>query len=131
MQYALQPARTGQAFSPYVVQFISLPGSRGRSDCVLKEEGTGRVLIDPASMQIKRMELMAPHHVILPGMVGVWKISIDYAPVLLGGQSFWMPSTITSTATPNDGFDSTTWSFIARYSNYHKLEVTSHILPVH
>lgn len=129
MQYALQPVQSGQAGLPYVIQFTSLPGSRGRSGCVLNEESTGRVLIDPASMQIKRMEMMAPHHVILPATVGVWRISIDYAPVLLGGQSFWMPSTITSTATPNDGFGSTTWSFTARYSNYHKLEVTSHILP--
>jgi hypothetical protein len=74
------------------------------------------------------MELTAPHHRIHSGEVGVWNISIDYAPVSFVGQIFWMPITITSTATPTDVYTPTIYSFSARYSDYHKLEVTSRIL---
>jgi hypothetical protein len=75
------------------------------------------------------MELIVPYHAILPALYGVWRISIDYVPVLFSGQTFWMPSIITSRATPADADNPTVWSFNAHYTDYHKLEVTSHILP--
>ena len=128
MSYTLQPSEPGHSGEPYVVRFATMPGQRP-SSCVLKEEGSGRAFIDPATMQVTRMELIVPHHIILPATVGVWRISIGYAPVLLGGQTFWMPSTITSRATPGDLEDPTVWSFNAHYSNYHKLEVSFRILP--
>jgi hypothetical protein len=128
MSYTLQPIEPGHSSEPYVVQFATLPGHHF-SGCVLKEDGSGRVLIDPTTMQVTRMELTVPHHVILPAVAGVWHISINYAPVRLGGQTFWMPATITSRATPDDIDDHTVWWFNASYSNYHKLEVTSRILP--
>ena len=126
MSYTLQPIQPGHSDEPYVVQFTTLPNTKRRSECVLKEEGTGRVFIDSATTQVTRMELTAPHHAISPGEVGAWKISINYAPVLFAGRTFWMPTTITSTATPSD--TATVYSFSARYSDYHKLEVTSHIV---
>lgn len=128
MSYVLQPIGPGRSDGPYVIQFTTLPNPRRRSECVLKEEGSGRVFIDPATTQVTRMELMAPHHAISPGEVGAWKISIDYAPVSFAGQTFRMPATITSTATPSDAYVPTVYSFSARYSDYHKLEVTSHIV---
>lgn len=129
MRYTLQPIKPGHSDETYVVQFATLPSSSRPSGCVLKEDGAGRVFIDPATMQVKRMELIVPHHAILPSLFGVWHVSIDYAPVLLGGQTFWMPRTITSRATPSDADDPTVWWFNAGYTNYHKLNVTSHILP--
>jgi hypothetical protein len=128
MSYTLQPIQPGRSDEPYVIQFTTLPNTKRRSECVLKEEGSGRVFIDPTTTQITRMELMAPHHAINPGEAGVWKISIDYASVSFAGQTFWMPTTITSTATPSDVYVPTVYSFSARYSDYHKLEVTSHIV---
>jgi hypothetical protein len=128
MSYALQPIQPGHPDEPYVIQFTTLPNTKRLSECVLKEEGIGRVFIDPTTTQITRMELMAPHHAINPGEAGVWKISIDYAPVSFAGQTFRMPATITSTATPSDVYVPTVYSFSARYSDYHKLEVTSHIV---
>jgi hypothetical protein len=80
-------------------------------------------------MQVTRMELRAPNHAINPAEVGMWYISINYAPILLVGQTFWMPTALTSTATPNDVYTPTVYSFSARYSDYHKLEVTSRIVP--
>jgi hypothetical protein len=128
MSYTLQPIKPGHPDDPYVIQFTTLPNTKRRSGCVLKEEGTGRVFIDPTTTQVTRMELMAPHHAISPGETGVWNISINYAPISLVGQIFWMPTTITSTATPSDAYVPAVYSFSARYSNYHKLEVTSHIV---
>jgi hypothetical protein len=128
MSYTLEPIQPGHSDEPYVIQFATLPNTKRRSECVLKEEGTGRVFIDPTTTQVTQMELMAPHHAINSGEAGAWKISINYAPVSFAGQIFWMPSTITSTATPSDVYVPTVYSFSARYSDYHKLEVTSHIV---
>jgi hypothetical protein len=75
------------------------------------------------------MELMAPHHHINGTEVGTWYISIDYAPTVLAGQTLWMPTTITSTETPANVYTPTVYSFSATYTDYHKLEVTSHIVP--
>jgi hypothetical protein len=128
MNYVLQPIQSGHSGEPYVIQFTTLPNTKLRSECVLKEEGSGRVFVDPATTQVTRMELMAPHHAINPGEAGVWNLSIDYAPVSFVGQTFWMPAMITSTATPSEFYVPTVYSFSARYSDYHKLEVTSHIV---
>jgi hypothetical protein len=129
MSYTLQPIDPGHPNEPYVIQFTTLPNTRRRSECVLKEEGTGRVFVDQATMQVMRMELWAPHHAINPG-VGLWYISINYAPILLVGQTFWMPTALTSTATPSDAYTPTVYSFSPRYTDYHKLEVSSHIVPL-
>lgn len=124
MSYTLEPVKPGK---PYVIQFATLPGKH--ANCLFTEESHGRVLIDPATMQVQRMELTAPHHDILPNTVGAWYIRIDYTPVLLDGRSFWMPATIHSKAVSIYDQQQTVWAFDARYSNYHKLEVTSRILP--
>ncbi|HEV2709923.1 MAG TPA: hypothetical protein VGU67_06930 [Edaphobacter sp.] len=124
MSYALQPTKPGE---PYVVHFATLPGRH--ANCLLTEESSGRVFIDPATMQIKRMELIAPNHTILPHTSGVWRITVDYAPVLLDQRTFWMPTTIVSTAISTFDGNDTVWAFDARYSNYHKLEVSSRVLP--
>jgi hypothetical protein len=129
MSYTLQPIEHGRQNAPYVIQFTTQPDARHRSECVLKEEGTGRVFVDPATMQVTRMELIAPNHHINSAEAGTWHISIDYAPTVLAGQTFWMPTTITSTETPVNVYTSTVYSFSATYTDYHKLEVTSHIVP--
>ena len=137
MSYKLRPIKPGHPNDPYVVQFTSVPENQRPEDCLLREDGSGRVLIDPATMQIKRLELTAPRHTLMfsgtmldgrpiPPSVGVWAVTIDYAPILLGGRSFWMPKTITSSMTAQGP---TVWSFKAAYSNYHKLEVTTRIVP--
>lgn len=130
MSYTLQPPESGRQNAPYVIQFVTLPSARHHSECVLKEEGMGRVLVDPATMQVTRMELEAPNHQISPSEIGTWYISIDYAPTALAGQTFWLPATIKSTETPAAGdYLPTVYSFSATYSEYHKLEVTSRIVP--
>ena len=86
----------------------------------------GRVFIDPQRFHLLRVEARVPDHEITPGVFGLWKWSIDYAPVVLDGRTFWMPKTIESQAVPRDRHAA--WSFVAKYSNYHKLEVNSRII---
>lgn len=126
MRYTLQPPSSKTPEGPYIVQFATIPDHQ--TNCVLQEEATGRVFVDRASMQVVRMELTAPHHEIAPGYFGLWTIAIDYLPVQLGENTFWLPKTIISTLQPKDE-SSTQWSFNAGYKDYHKLDVTFRILP--
>jgi hypothetical protein len=130
MSYTLQTIEPEHPNAPYVIQFATLPDVIHHSECVLKEAGTGRVFVDPATMQVTRMELSAPNHHINPTEVGTWYISINYASTVIAGQTFWMPTTITSTETPDHAYTPTVYSFSATYTDYHKLEVTSRIVPV-
>jgi len=137
MNYTLERMKRNDAGAPIVVRFASVLTPENKGGCLLQENGRGQVYIDRASMQITRMELTTPHHTIIPGdkvgygaMVGEWVLSVDYAPVVLDGRSFWMPATIASRTTSGRGsFHAIVWTFRASYSNFHKLEVTSRILP--
>jgi hypothetical protein len=136
MNYTLErPSRKDPA-APYVIRFASVVTPQNSASCLLQEEGKGRVFVDPTSMQITRMELTTPHHTIIPGSAwespikGEWVLAVDYAPVTLGGQVFWMQTVIRSRETSGGGtFHQIVWSFRASYRNFHKLEVTSHIVP--
>ena len=155
MSYKLLPIKQADSRKPYIVQFASVAASERPDDCLMQEDISGRVLIDPETMQIKRMEFHAPHHLIVPGgrtsaggvipqVVGVWDLTIDYTPVELGGKSFWLPAEIKGkmSGSPdgmvygnfNGSLDldpfHTDWTLYADYSNYHKLEVTSRIVPL-
>ncbi len=136
MNYTLQRVRRKDPTDPYVVNFNTELTPENTAACLLQEKSNGRALIDPATMQITHMELTTPHHVIIPGSTyesavkGERILTVDYAPVQLDGQAFWMPATITSRATSGAGtFHAIVWSFRATYRNFHKLEVTSRILP--
>ena len=130
MRYALEPMKPEHPGDPYVVEFATLPSDQLPSGCVMRENSTGRVFIDPATMQVKRMELTAPHHNIsVAEPPGVWSIWVDYAPVVFAGKTFWIPTIIRSKAVPDRPHNSTVYTFDARYSNCHKLEVTSRVLP--
>lgn len=134
--YSLQPIRKNRPTEPYVIHFVTDDSPRNPEKCLLQENSRGRAFIDPASMQIKHLDLTTPGHVIAPGdystppLMGKRVLSVDYAPVLLGGEAFWMPSAISMRTTSGSGtFHMTVWSFRATYRNYHKLEVTSRIVP--
>jgi hypothetical protein len=123
----------------YKVDFASLPKRERPPSCVISEGVVGSSLIDSESMQIGRMEFTVPRRIVVPAsrspdraaseaIDGTWAVSVDYASALLGDKLFWMPKTITSIST-SSGNNPFVWSFTAQYSNYHKLEVTSHVLP--
>jgi hypothetical protein len=134
--YTLQRIDKNHPTEPYVVRFATVLTPGNSASCLLQEESKGYAFIDRASMQISHLEIITPHHVIIPGnsytprVVGQRVITVDYAPIQLGGETFWMPSTITTHSTSGSGtFHKVVWSFLASYRNYHKLEVTSHVIP--
>jgi len=135
MNYGLQRINRNRPAEPYIVRFATVLTPQNTAKCLLRENSKGRVVIDPATMQITRMEITTPRHTIssanpyeLPG-VGKRVLTVDYSPVVLDGESFWMPSTITMNITSGSGsFHPIVWSFLATYRNYHKLEVKSRIL---
>lgn len=135
MKYSLQRISRSRPAEPYIVRFATVLTPQNTAACLLQEKSKGSVLVDPTSMQITHLELTTPRHVIIQGnpyesrVVGKRVLTVDYAPVPLSGKTFWMPSTITMRAVSDAAtFAPTTWSFRATYRNYHKLEVTSHIL---
>ena len=117
-----------------VVGFATFLTPSNTDDCFLQEKSKGRVVVDAGSMQVKHLEIDTPKHVIdrgdwyTPAEVGRRELSVDYAPVLLGTETFWMPSAIGMRTTSGSSFDPTMWTFRATYRNYHKLEVKSRIL---
>jgi hypothetical protein len=136
MTYALQRINRNRPSDAYIVHFETALTPQNVAGCLLQENSKGRAFIDPASMQITRLEITTPRHTIIRGspftspMIGRRDLAVDYSSVLLGGETFWMPSTITMRSVSGAGtFHMSVWSFKATYRNYHKLEVTSRILP--
>ncbi|HWB32923.1 MAG TPA: hypothetical protein VG714_07110 [Acidobacteriaceae bacterium] len=130
MSYQLEPIKRRR---PIIVRFASLPADRRPATCIIQEDGSGRVLIDPASMQIQRIEIKIPHHVMYPQFtsggtgprtITKWEVQVDYSPVHLDNRIFWLPRTIDSTSSNSQ----VEWTFRASYRNYHMLEVTSRII---
>jgi VWFA-related protein len=97
-------------------------------ECPAPEPTTGRVFIDPSSMQIVRLEQRRPRHDEGSGRPVAWSWSVDYARVMMDGKQFWLPKTISSKASSLDG-GRFKWSFLANYGNYHLMTVTTTILP--
>lgn len=133
MKYTLQRVKRNE---PYVVRFATAITPENSAACLLQEKSDGRALIDPASMQITHLELITPHHVIVHGspyaspVIGKRTLTVDYAPMVLGGQTFWLPSAISQRSIGDaNTFHATVWTYKANYRNCHRLEVTSRILP--
>ncbi|MGO4210943.1 hypothetical protein AB4Y89_22040 [Terriglobus sp. 2YAB30_2] len=136
LNYTLQRGKKSRSAEPYIVRFATVFTSQDSAKCLLSEKSTGVAVIDPASMEITHLEIRTPRHVIQPGyfyqsaVVGQRVITVDYAPVALNGETFWLPSTINLQVTQGAGtFHKTVWSFLATYRNYHQLQVTSRIVP--
>jgi hypothetical protein len=98
-QYRLHPPHKNSN-TPLVIDFSSLPAKERGADCQYLEKTSGKALIDPASMRVVHMDTRTSDHEILPGIRGDWDWSIDYSRVTLNGKTFWLPSSIRSTAIP-------------------------------
>lgn len=130
MQYQLEKIRPGK---PIVVHYQTASAIPHPDDCILAERSSGRVWIDPASMQIVRIEVDVPRHLVTPVLsdgrkvlptMTHWHIEVAYRPVALNNHTFWLPVTISSICS-NAKVE---WSFRAAYHNYHLLEVNSRIV---
>jgi len=130
MQYTVVRPH-GKREGPLTIRFKTTSHA---SACILHEKSKGEAEVNSTAMQVTRVEIVTPHHVIIPGgyetprITGERVLAATYAPVALGGESFWLPQAIHMTDR-SDGFRGLQWSFDATYSNCHRLEVTTRILP--
>ncbi|HVT99684.1 MAG TPA: hypothetical protein VHE33_19445 [Acidobacteriaceae bacterium] len=136
MKYQLQRGERIRRTDPYLIHFATILNPQNAAGCFLQEKSQGWAYVDPASMQVTHLEISTPRHVIVAGdsdappVIGMRKIVADFAPVSLGDEIFWMPSAITMRNVSGSGtFHMMVWSFRATYRNYHRMEVTSRIVP--
>lgn len=117
----------------YQVDFATVPQEQRTINCILQESATGYATVDPQSMQITHVEIFVPYHQViaqrpdgsyLPAAYGPWHVEITYAPITLD-KVYWTPSEINAKTVTSDS----TWTVRANYSRYHKLVVTSRIVP--
>jgi len=66
MRATIKPIRQNKPSDPITIQFASVPASERPADCLMQEDISGRVFIDPAHNADPRMEFHAPNHVIGP-----------------------------------------------------------------
>lgn len=109
-----------------LIDYALKPSAITDETCPGPDTLSGHVYIDPQTFRLLRLEMRIPDHQLLPDTRGLWTWSIDYAPINLDGQIFWMPQTIASHATSSNKL--TDWDFVASYRNYHRMYVTSRIL---
>jgi hypothetical protein len=103
--------------------------------CIPAEPITGRAYIDPKTMQVLRFEQTRKHHALILSNAyetryiwSWWSWSVDYAPVQLHDETFYLPKTISSKAISTDG-TLMSWSYTNTYSDYHLLAATTTLLP--
>jgi hypothetical protein len=89
------------------------------SQAVVKSKG--KAWIDPNSMNVVRLEFQ---YLNPPFLEGVLEVSVDYAPVVINGKTFWMPKTVTAEQTVPNPKHSVGGQYIASYSNYHQFNVS-------
>ncbi|HEY0265058.1 MAG TPA: hypothetical protein VGC07_11110 [Granulicella sp.] len=116
-----------------VISYESWPPESRSADCPYTERISGEATIDPNGYRVLHLEDTTHDK------SGLWTWSIDYAPVALGGHSFWLPTVLRSTNTserevmnPLPGkrpiTNIITHSLTAHYADYHLRSVTSHII---
>jgi hypothetical protein len=79
--------------------FVARPDTASHPDCASIQPGTtGRFTVDTASMQVTHIERTVQNSVGKDRTV-LGTAAVDYAPVILNGKSFWLPTTITAFTT--------------------------------
>jgi hypothetical protein len=124
--YTIEPMGQLNNAPAIVIDYAINPDVLNDQSCPGPEKQSGKAWIDPVNFHPLRVEMVIPNHKDNHGIRVLWRWSVDYAPVTFDSRQFWMPKTITSNAEANDG--SAIWSFVATYSNYHKLTVNSRII---
>ena len=125
--YRLEPVRPGHESDPLLLVFTNLPKKLRGPACPPYADISGRAIIDPTLMRVLHIQQTTRNHEIVPSLFGTWTWSVDYSRVLMGGKPFWLPTRTESYSFADR--NSARWRYTAAYSNCHKLEVTSTMLP--
>jgi hypothetical protein len=124
--YALEPMGQLDTVPVIAISYVTKPKAGSNPFCPGPEKESGRAWIDPVTFHLLRVEMRTPNHKMDPTTAAMWTWAVDYAPITFDNKLFWMPKTISTRARAND--IPVVWSFCASYGNYHKLNVTSHII---
>jgi hypothetical protein len=107
--------------------FAAKPATASDPACASIQPGTtGRFAVDIASMQVTHIERTVPNPVGNDRTV-LGTAAVDYAPVVLNGKSFWLPSAITAFTIATSKTNGV--RFTAHYSEYHRFAATAVIVP--
>jgi len=126
--YTLIPPREGHPKDKMVVRFKEAARDVRPYGCPPFEGTWGEATIDPVSMRVVRLEKTTPDPQKVRDQTAMWKWTVEYAPVTLGGKTFWMPKTIRSTSRTEGG--DYVWSFDGSYRDYHLFRAETKIVPV-
>jgi len=126
--YTLETPRPGHPKDRMVVKFKDAARDVRPYGCPPYEGTWGQTTIDPVSMRVLRLEKTMPDPQRVMDQTAIWKWTVEYAPVVLDGKSFWMPKTIRSTSRTEGG--DYVWSFEGSYKSYHLFHATTRIVPV-
>jgi hypothetical protein len=107
--------------------FVTREAAANDPACSSIQSGTtGRFVIDAATLQVTHIERIVPQPVGKDhAVLGI--VAVDFAPVNLGGKSFWLPATISASTTETPKTNA--FRFNAHYSNYHRFAASSTIFP--
>jgi hypothetical protein len=106
--------------------FVANPASANDPACAGIQPGTsGKFTVDTA-MQVTHIERTVQNPVGKDQTV-LGTAAVDYAPVVLNGKSFWLPTTITAFTTETAKTNGL--RFTAHYSEYHRFAATAAIVP--
>ena len=107
--------------------FVAKPAATKDPSCASIQPGTtGKFTLDTASMQVTHIERTVQNPVGKDQTV-LGTAAVDYAPVILNGKSFWLPTTITAFTTETSKTNSV--RLTAHYSEYHRFTTTATIFP--
>ena len=87
-------------------------------------KGSGKAWIDLASMNVLRLEIQ---YLDPPMPEGVLSLAVDYAPVVIKEETFWMPRTVTAEQTVPNPKMPVGGQYVAEYSNYQEFKVSVRI----
>jgi hypothetical protein len=87
-------------------------------------KGSGKAWIDLVSMNVLRLEIQ---YLDPPMPEGVLSLAVDYAPVVIKEQTFWMPKTVTAEQTVPNPKMPLGGKYVAEYSNYQEYKVSVRI----
>jgi hypothetical protein len=109
--------------------FVANPTTASQPDCASIQPGTtGRFTVDIASMQVTHIQRTVQNPVnVNKDRTVLGTAAVDYAPVVLNGKSFWLPTTITAFTKETSKTNGV--RFTAHYSKYHRFEATVAIVP--
>ncbi len=112
------------------------PGITGQPSCHAKG-WQRKAFIDPVSFQVLRLEDSQEDIAVgfasslpfmpVPSGHNNFRLTVDYAPVNIGGGTFWLPRTVTASIA--DKKRPVSLEYEAHYANYRKFAVTSTIVP--